>query len=286
MTHFIRRRTFLGGVGALAAGSAYGAAPARGLDAVRDAALINVRLRARSDDGPYFWWMVGTKLGQIEAETKPLFDMHVGSICRIAHGPGGAFAVTSLEVVFYTDLKTGARLKQWANPYTGATVEVSHGPLGPETVGYASDARKTVGPREVGGAIIDARGFETDAVVAGDDAWARTVSTVEVRQKSGAGRPFFVNEWVMYRGRTADILASDRPFTITRAPSRASDRAISSPMPPVDAVTRATLPFRPRSMEAPSERAFYAATSPGADIGPWRPPAAAFRFAKGYRAFP
>ena len=217
MTHRLRRRTLLGLAGALAGGGAYAATPNRSLDADRDRALINLRLRYRSDDGAFFWWMVGTKLGQVEAETTPLFDMHVGTIGRITHKPGGAFSVTSVEVVFYTDLKTGAQLKQWQNPYTGATVEVSHGPLGPETIAFGADTRKAIGPREVGGAIIDARAFDADAVVVGDDAWARTVSTVTVTQKSGTGRPFFVNEWVMYQGSAADVLAAGKPFIHARS---------------------------------------------------------------------
>ena len=215
MIHATRRRALLGCAGGLVSSVAYGATPSRTLDAVRDRALINQRLRYRSDDGAYFSWMVGTKLGQIEAETTPLFDMHVGSIGRIVHKPGGAFDVTSLEIVFYTDLKTGERLRQWKNPYTGMTVDVAHGPLGPETISYTPDARKPIGPREVGGAIIDARAFDADAVVAGDDAWARTVSTVTVTQKSGVGRPFFVNEWAMFHGSCADVLASDKPFIHT-----------------------------------------------------------------------
>jgi hypothetical protein len=44
--------------------------------------------------------------------------------------------------------------------------------------------------------------------------------------------------------------ASVRPFTITVAPSLARDRAISMPIPPDEAVTKANLPFSPRSMFA------------------------------------
>ncbi len=211
----LQRRTALGTLSAAALAAVGPAAAAvmtsKVLDPVRDAALINIKLRYRADNGPLFWWMKGTKLGQVNAAMRPLFDMQVGTIARIAHKPDGTFDLTSLEVVFYTDLETGARLRQWKNPYTEATVNVTHGPLGPETIAFKADARKVEVPREVGGAIIAGK-FDSQASVVGDDVWAQTQSTVSVTQKDAAVPPFQVNEWSTFHGRAADVLAANKPF--------------------------------------------------------------------------
>jgi Protein of unknown function (DUF1838) len=123
MTSLSRRHTFaLGAAAALAAGTSAHAA----LDPnnQNDVVTMYRKLRYRMDDGVLFWWMYDTKIGQVGATLTPLYDMQVGSIIRVKNNADGSFAVTSLEDVFYTDITTGAYLRQWTNPYTGETVPV------------------------------------------------------------------------------------------------------------------------------------------------------------------
>ncbi len=213
----LSRRDAIGALAATAASAAM--IPAEGaagkapvLDPARDMMTILRKLQRRADDGEYFWWMVGTKLGQVDAAVTPLFNMEIGTIARVANKPDGGFDVTSLEVVFYTDLISGAHLRKWTNPYTGVMLDVTHGPLGPGTVSYAPDGSRRFARRELGGAIIEGSTKVGPAVVAGDDAWVRLDNTSKVTQKDGSGRPFLVNDWVIFHGSAAAIADPARPF--------------------------------------------------------------------------
>jgi hypothetical protein len=142
----------------------------------------------------------------------PLFNMEVGTIARVAHKPDGGFDLTTLEVVFYTDLTTGAHLRKWTNPYTGAMLDVAHGPLGPAMVSYGPDGSRRSARREMGGAIIEGSTKVGPAVVVGNDAWVRLDNTSKVTQKDGTSRPFLVNDWLIFHGSAAEIADPRRPF--------------------------------------------------------------------------
>ena len=63
----------LGGVSAAAlAGS--GVANAA-VDQSQEAKAMFRKLRYRADEGLVFWWLKGTKYGQVGPELKPIFDM-------------------------------------------------------------------------------------------------------------------------------------------------------------------------------------------------------------------
>ena len=209
----ISRRNILG---AAVAASAMQVAPShaatRTLDPVKDLGLITRKLHLRADDGVVFWWLVGTKIGQINAVATPLFGMEVGSIMRVVHKPDGGYDLTTLEIVFYTDINTGEWLRKWRNPYTGVTLDVNHGPLGPGTLSYTADGDRAAPRRELGGAIIEGSTRPGPAMVAGNDVWVRWDNTSKVTQKDGSGRPFLVNDWVTVHGSAADILNPARPF--------------------------------------------------------------------------
>ena len=111
----ISRRSTLGALAATVASTgislANGAArQAPVLDPVKDMMLILKKLRFRTDDGVYFWWMVGTKLGQLDAAVTPLFNMETGTIARVAHKPDRGIDITTPGVVFYTAVTTGPHL--------------------------------------------------------------------------------------------------------------------------------------------------------------------------------
>jgi hypothetical protein len=213
----LSRRGAIGALAATAASAAMSSATgaphtAPALDPVKDMMTILKKLHLRMDDGAYFWWLVGTKVGQVDAAVTPLFNMEIGTIARVAHQPDGGYDVTTLEVVFYTDLDSGAQLRKWTNPYTGATLDVNHGPLGPGTVSYGPDGSRRSARREMGGAIIEGSTRVGPAVVVGNDAWLRLDNTSKVTQKDGSGRPFLVNDWLIFHGSAAEVADPSRPF--------------------------------------------------------------------------
>lgn len=179
-----------------------------------DTATLYKKLRYRADDGLLFWWLDGTKFGQMDADIRPLFGMKVGTMARVKNQPDGTFTVTTLEIVFYTDLETGAFLKQWTNPYTGAVIPVSHAPLGPTTLSHNRDGmpiRNTM----LGGNRITARSDVHPLKVVVDDVWLAHDSTASVERDGGKSPPFLVNDWSTYLGKLSEL--SDPANTVGTA---------------------------------------------------------------------
>lgn len=176
-----------------------------------DVAMLYKKLRYRADDGVLYWWLDGTKFGQVGAEIRPLFGMKVGTIARVRNQPDGTFTVTSLEIVFYTDLKTGAFLKEWTNPYTGAVIPVSHAPLGPTTMRHGKDGMP-IRNTTLGGNRITARFDVQPLMIKGDDVWLAHDSTASVERDGGKSPPFLVNDWSTYFGKMSDLRDPSKPM--------------------------------------------------------------------------
>jgi Protein of unknown function (DUF1838) len=170
----------------------------------QDVITMYRKLRYRMDDGVLFWWMFDTKIGQVGATLTPLYDMQVGSIMRVKTNADGSFAVTSLEDVFYTDIATGAYLRQWTNPYTGETVPVAHAPVGPTTIVYRPDGTPVL-PKELGGSRLEGSSRVGPAVVVNDDVWVRGDSIAKVYSPDPARKPFEVNDLSIFQGSTKEI---------------------------------------------------------------------------------
>ena len=83
------------------------------------------RLQADTNGSQVYGYSHGVVAGVKPGEAvRPLFDFQVFSTIRVVRLPDGNYQRMTKEVVFYTDLKTGAILDQWNNPYTGETVKV------------------------------------------------------------------------------------------------------------------------------------------------------------------
>ncbi len=146
--------------------------------AALDARLAYRKLHFRSDNGLVWWWLQGPKYGQVGTTLTPLFTMLVGTLQRVRLTADGGFDLTSLEMVFLADLDTGARLRQWRNPYTTEMLPVKFAPLGPSTVHYRAHNSRTL-PTEIGGARLESSARSSAPVVVGDDVFIREESTYD-----------------------------------------------------------------------------------------------------------
>ncbi len=86
---------------------------------------------SRIDNEPVVYHWMGEVYSRVEGEQdKHLFNLQGMNIrqCVSVEDPkrGKGFRQVSRELMFYTDPKTGEIMRQWANPWTGKTVEVVH----------------------------------------------------------------------------------------------------------------------------------------------------------------
>lgn len=181
------------------------------LDLDKDANAIYRKLRYRADEGLVFWWIVARKFGQVGTKLDPLFDMQVGSLMRVKNAADGSYDVTSLEIVFYTDIDTGAFLREWKNPYTNEVLPMKHDPLGPTTTKH-TPAGDPIRPTELGGSKLEARSLNSAPLVEGDDIWIKHESTATVFPRDGKGEPFRVNDWSTYHAKLSEVADAKTPF--------------------------------------------------------------------------
>lgn len=221
----LSRRRALQGLGALAlapavvSGAAAGAArgpvtPSFALGAFR-------KLRYAMHEQPLFWWIKATKYGLVDSRLTPLYGMEIATVMRVRDLGADRFAATSLEMVFSTDVTTGALLEELKNPYTGESAPVSHVPLGPTTVEYGLDGPDY--PQVLPGAKLDVS-HDTGVQIEGERIWVRDDSMSVVTSTSGDRPPFVVSDWATFLGRVADI---DDP-SIASAPCTLSFQSISN----------------------------------------------------------
>lgn len=130
----MKLRNLLLGVAAIAVAGAAGAAGARTLDpnVPADAFEISKRLQCGVADGvPAVYHFAGKIYSRVDGEPDRLLFLAEGMNvrqCVAVTDPvrGKGYRLVSREVLFYLDPKTGQILRQWANPWSGETVEVMH----------------------------------------------------------------------------------------------------------------------------------------------------------------
>ncbi len=203
-----RRRVLAGAValGGAAASPALAAGPTSARDLYR-------KLHYRTDDGLVFWWMRGPKYGVVGATMTPLFNLEVGSIQRVKTLADGGFEVTTLEMVFLSDIDTDRRLTRFRNPYTDEDLPVSFAPVGPSTIRYGADNRRVL-PTQIGGARMEATTAISPPLIQGDDVFIRDSSTARVFTP-GRTTPFEVNDIAIYHGSLKVL--NDRRVTMAPA---------------------------------------------------------------------
>jgi hypothetical protein len=152
---------------------------------------------------PVFWWMKGTKYGIVDNVTTPFYGMEIATILRCQDVAADRFDVLSIEIVYYTDLATGALLERWQNPYTSEWLDMKYVPVGPTRIPYSPAGPQM--PKELPGAKIESTHSMGPATVVADDVWIRNDSNASVTRTTGAERPFLVHDWAVYHASLRDI---------------------------------------------------------------------------------
>ena len=205
----IGRRSLLALAGAAAAVPATGlaakSAPGRRFDPADPASFLQGfrKVLFADHEEAVFWWMKGTKYGIVDNVTTPFFNMEVATILRCRDLGPASFAVTSLELVYYTDLVGGELVERWQNPYTGEWLDMSYVPLGPTRIPYTVSGPQL--PTELPGAKLEPHHSMGPATVVGDDVWIRNDNDSVVTRADGQGRPFRVHDWAVYHARLRDV---------------------------------------------------------------------------------
>jgi hypothetical protein len=218
----MQRRQWL--QGAILAGLADSAARATAPGSVGRNFLRQYRkLRFALHEDVLFWWIRGTKLGVVDSLVTPLYHMEIASIFRCRNGAGGEFSVTSLELVYNTDIASGALLTQWRNPYTSQVIDTrAPQPIGPVTVQYTAAGPQL--PTSLPGATLKHEHRWAFRDGAGDMQLLQDESFSVVTPTAGGAHEFKVSDLSTYQASRRDL---DNP-RLQSAPATVSFNAVSN----------------------------------------------------------
>jgi hypothetical protein len=157
----------------------------------------------------FLWWLRATKYGIVGAEVRALYNMEVCSLMRCQNGSDDAFTVRSVEMVYNTDLDSGALLTTWRNPYTDESLAApSPKPLGPTTLGFSSAGPQL--PNSLPGAELTHEHAWGAIDTLDDEVVLRDESHSLVRFPNTGAPDFRVSDLSYYRARQEDLRRPQR----------------------------------------------------------------------------
>jgi hypothetical protein len=205
----ISRRSFSGvaayGLAHVIAHSAHARASARlNWDDPAERLETMIRVMGRTDGGVAIRWMTGVLSGIVNQETRQLLGVSQQIFTRHRRKDDGSFDAAYLELVYFSDLGTGAVLDQWTSPYTGRTVTVPTQVLGPTRINIPLSLRVINEPYAMEG-IVNTHWLEPLPIMDGDVAFNERIdSYVPPMTKDGA--PLKFHEVFAFRA-SAELLA-------------------------------------------------------------------------------
>ncbi|MFL2771459.1 MAG: DUF1838 family protein [Rhodospirillaceae bacterium] len=212
----MKRRLVLGGLAGLGVGAPFVSSKeslaeikSRDLDPKgRDTlGLLQRKLIYAADDRPLIWWLRGNKYGSINGNITPLWTLNVILFKKVVHGDDDTMDVTSMEIVYKTDVETDAYLNSWRNPYNGENYEEVPLIMGPLTRRF--DNTGPLSQTALPGADIRRSGTLGPAEIAGDNVWL--LSDVNVQVEREGQDSFRANDLSTYHGSVRDILNPELP---------------------------------------------------------------------------
>jgi hypothetical protein len=165
-------------MGAVALANAHAAPAPVGAETGDPQALARLyrQMRFAPPGAPFYWWLQGRRYGLIDNVLTPFFDMHVGSVHLCIDDGGGRYRILGAQSAYYTDLQSGALLREWRNPITGAMVPLNY--AAPRANATAYDDKGLVEGAAAPG--IERHHFLGPASRVGDALWLREESHVVI----------------------------------------------------------------------------------------------------------
>ena len=164
--------------------------------------LAYQRLSGSLDSRLIIWWMSGTRYGVVDAKAKALYGMQVGMFHRFYRQPDGSYRLAFFELTYYTNLRTGELLEEFANPYTGETNRVRHVRLGPEIRQLAADGLMT----EANELVHDYATSLGPALINGDRIWIPASVEAKIKFPKPTAPEILINIYTTVQGSLTDAL--------------------------------------------------------------------------------
>ena len=197
----------LASLATLGAGATSAIAASLTLDLSSESARLRAftQMRGSLDDQLVIGYISGRYYGVVEEELTPLFGVSAATFARYRPAPQGGVEMVSFEQAYFTDLATGAYLKEWRNPYTGDTVSVPVSTMPPNKLLISPSLVFTLA-KPMPGAKVEHLVLPVDVI--DDDVFF--VEQVRVAFPGpAAAKPFRYNEITTMRASLKDLSSPD-----------------------------------------------------------------------------
>jgi hypothetical protein len=162
-----------------------------------------VKLRAGTNGELAIEWLTGVQYGVVDSVMTPFFTVNSVTVSAYRPAADGSYQGRRLEVVYYGDLATNRRIREFRNPYNGRMVEVPMDSSG--TLPVFVNRSGLVLPPRLGDKRLEAESSIGPVVSGGQHVWIR-FDTRSRLFDPGASRPGFVyNESTTYKGLLTEV---------------------------------------------------------------------------------
>lgn len=177
-----------------------------GLDLVDRGDFLNavIKMRGSTDERLCIGWVTGTRYAVIDHRAIPMMGLLAATFFQYRRRGPDAYEARSLEVAYFTDLKTRKLIETWRNPITDRVVDVPQTRMGPSQFTLTADGLtlQLAAGEAVG---MDVNHRFTPAVVRGDDVWITEVIGVSGTPRGEGAKPFVYNEMSTYQSKLSDL---------------------------------------------------------------------------------
>jgi hypothetical protein len=167
-----------------------------------DLLSLQVKLRGSLDDRMVISWIRATQYAVVDTVITPLYHLRNASFQKFTKLSDDKYAITMLELAYFTDLETGAPLTSFTNPFTHATGTFPPALFGPNHVSLTTEGLQP--PEHFPFGTLTFEGGLGPAYTDGDDVWMREETLVRMSSDNPAFGNYVYNELVTYKGRWAD----------------------------------------------------------------------------------
>lgn len=191
------------GLLALGASASPVVAAPQGLDLSSESARLRafIQMRGSLDDQLVTGFISGRYYGVVDEEITPLFGVSAATFARYRPASKGGYEMVSFEQAYFTDLATGAYLKEWLNPYTGQKVSVPVTRTSPTKVLIAPDLSFAL-VKSMPGGKMDHRVLPVEVI---DDDVLFVEQIQAAFQGPPGSKPFRYNEITTLRSSLKDL---------------------------------------------------------------------------------
>lgn len=169
-----------------------------------------IRVLGRTDGGVRIRWASGVLAGVVEQETKQILGVSQQIYSRHRAREDGSFDAVYLELVYFTDLETGAVLEEWNNPYTGRKTNVPVQILGPTRFYLPLDLKVVNEPYPMEG-IVNAQWLEPLPFTNSDLMFNERIDSYVPPMVEG-GAPLKFHEVFAFRASLEALRDKDLPY--------------------------------------------------------------------------